>query len=1532
MTKKLSNMNRLAIRHLITIWLLFLNLGVVASWARPFSDSLNHVTKGSVTTISGQRYFTELNGPLNNIEEVTDPMLLPELFLADSLEEKRARAHSLRDKVEQAQRFRETLDAFSVVDLPMGVIKSGGLLDYSIVIDKVTWTRKVATLEAYMSFTVPQTGDRIAFGGKIPLTKEGGIAGIVKIYLLGDHVIKMNNNSLLTLKGSFTNNTFVELDCNGFKAMSLEGEVEFSKDLLIPENEKGDADESKRLKINFQAYVQDWNELMVKVSVPPFQVKGLRDVGFTVQDAYMDWSDLTNPTGLAFPLNYQSSYTGGGQQNLWRGFFLRQAQIRLPKKMKEDNNSTRTSLTITNLIIDDTGFSGIATGTNLIQEGSMSGWSYSLDRLKVGVVSNHVEEFDLAGKITVPAFQHEGKPVRMGYRAAQGAEGNYIFSVTIVDQVKLPLWGADVILNQGSGIIVREKNDQFYPTATLNGMLSINTLSKGPKSTLTGIRFEQLILSTEAPYFRPGTFGFGSGDANAKASGFPLVIRNVGIKSDNNDVGLSFDVTLNISGKAKDEGFSGTAGLIVWGSMGAPSSQTQGENKAIGNANDGSWEFKKVEITAVGIDIKKPGVYELNGMVRFFDNDPTYGDGFGGNIKGVFKNNIVVTAEALFGRTPTFRYWFADALGTFGNGLLMAPGFYAYSFGGGFYSSMKQSSQKSLSGIGASASGITYLPDENSMGLRAYMDFGAKPVESFNGNVTLAIAMNRSGGINSVSLIGNAYFLTPTVTNGIELIKAGASSVATEEKKKPDLASPRSQVYGSVNLLFDNENNVFHGNIEVYVNVVGGIVKGIGAGNKAGWAVVHFSQEEWYILIGTPEQPIGLEVARLFKSKSYFMMGKNLPGSPPPPAKVSEILGGVNLDYMRDMNALQSGLGFAFGMSFGVDTGDLRFLMFYGRFSAGAGFDIMLKNYGDRYHCEGSTGPMGINGWYANGQAYAFVQGKVGIKVNLKFYKGDYDILAIGAAAILQAKGPNPFWMKGIVGGQYRILGGLVKGNCRFEVTVGKDCKPVGEQNLLDNTSIIASISPGKGEKDVNVYNGPQVAFNIPVDKIFEMTDIEDRKHAYRARLAGFSLTKSGTPIEGAFIWNDNKDVLVLDPRDILDPKKEFVARATVLFEEKIGDAWQPVVYDGARVEEVVESTFETGEAPDQIIPSNIEYSYPVTGQYNFYPEESNRGVVQLKKGQQYLFTPSSEWMQKIRLSNPDTQTYSDFDFVYKAEEKRIEFTLPGDIGLEKVYQLEILNIPRQNKVAMDANVKSVERNLSNEAGETTVTSKKVEGQVNLIEIKSLYRSNFRSSKYRTFEEKINSLSLSNSFTIDQGVNRFRLSAYFRGEEFFDSHELNLIPELSPALILDADLESSPWYKEDVYPIVYEGYPLLGFVKLSRDTSIFGVPPKRSVVITQTKSDYWLGTNEPPLVSANLGISTLNNDLMLTMTDDYYTLQSQIANLIVEHPSSYNTRLNRLLVQPFPVMRNGQYTINIRYFVPGNKNASSGGKWILNKR
>jgi hypothetical protein len=1455
---------------------------------------------------------------------ITDPITIPNVFLADSTEQQRDYAHGLLERVTQEQRFLESIDALSEVELPIGIVKAGGILDYTILIDRINFTTQGATMDVFVSLALPQSDKRIAFKGKIPLSKEGGIAGTAKVSLLGDHYLQLSANTLLTIKGS--DKSYVEFDCNGFKGINLTAQVEFSRDMIIPENPNGTQKlEPERVKVEFTTYAQSLNDLMVAVTFPPFQVKGLKNFGFHIQQAYMDWSDLANPPGLQFPEGYTSPFIQAGMPNLWQGFYLQRLDIKLPPSFAQRGNKQRLTIGVERMILDDQGFTGKLFAQNVIAEGDMSGWQYTLDKVAVELVTNQVKGFELAGLLSIPVVKtKDGKPARFGYLAQRGADGNYIFAVSVQSEVKLPLFVADVKLFPGSSVTVKEKNDKFYPSASLNGELSISALSKGPKATFSGIRFERMIISSEAPHFTPGTFSFGKEGESSSVSKFPLVINNITVKSEGGRVGLGLDVTINIGGKPEEEGFGGTGSLIVWGKREVEST-TGNDGQDITSKDD--WKFDKIELTGIAVNIKKPNVIELAGSIKFFDADPTYGDGFKGAIKGTIgKMGVSMSIEALFGKMPTYRYWYADALVEFKSGIPIVPGVLsAMGFGGGFYYKMKQSAVPIASTLGLTPSNVVYVPDENSLGVRAIMKIGTLRPEAMNGDVSFEIAMNKHGGINSVTFAGNANFMSLAAL-GEDKLKELATSAAAGKLTEKLAALIKGQVFGSMKLHFDNVNDVFHGNFEIYVNVAGGIIRGVSSGNKAGWAVLHFDKNEWYIHIGTPDQPIGLEVARIFKSKSYFMLGHNLPGSPPPPQKVSEILGNIDLDYMRDLNALGDGNGIAFGLHFIVDTGDMKFLMFYGSFSAGAGLDFMLKDYGDDAHCSGSSETIGIDGWFANGQAYAFVEGKVGIKVKLRFIKGNFDILKIGVAAVLQAKGPNPFWMRGIVGGQYRILGGLVKGNCKFEVTIGKDCQVVRETNPLEDVAMIAEISPVKGSSDVDVFNAPQVAFNIPIGEQFDITDKENIRHLYRSTLKELNVLEGTSTVAGDLRWNQNNDVVAFDSYDVLPPQKEIKVSVKIAFEEYKNGQWTTAIFQGEAIEEKGETTFKTAQAPDYIPANNVVVSYPLPGMYNFYPKEYTEGFVELKKGQPYLFDPQKEWIQKIHFTESTSKSNIESNLSYNAAEKRVYYTISRNLLNSKFYTMSVVNIPAQSTV-LDANITKIEREVTGgeDAGQATITTKAIEGNLELRDVKTIYASHLRTSNYNTFTEKASAVKLSQTFRLSVEANIFQLGAYMVGQELFDNFEISGGENYKPLVQYEAGLEQNDWFNNYAKPIIYEGYPLLGkFTITSRDINLLGLLPTKSVFVDEY--DY-----NPVVTKENLGISFeppspysyIVYDLMVPMYSDYRDIQRHVAGYITNNPDKINARFERILINRMPMYRYGKYNVKLKYVIPGvNKEAS----------
>lgn len=1462
--------------------------------------------------------FQDLSLP-GNANTKSDPIVIDHASIADTVLDKRNYAHQLLESVLSKQRFLESLDALSEIGLPVGVVKTGGAADYSILIDRIQFTKEGAVMDVYVSLALPKSGSRIAFHGRIPLSAEGGISGNAKVFLLGDHQIPLNNASLIIIKG--TERSYVEFNCNGFLGVNLDAELEFSNDLLLPENETGEA-KNERLKIAFTTYTQSLNDIMIGIAIPPFQVRGLEGFGFHLTKAYLDWSDLSNPPGIIFPLNYTSSVVKAGLENLWHGIYLRELEVKLPPAFGQRNSSSRVAIGIQQAILDDQGFTGEVYAENVIQEGDMNGWGYTLDKVGIRLLTNQVSGFELEGKLTIPVVKgKDGKTTQFGYIAHRGADSNYIFSVQVKDQLRLDLWAADINLKEGSSVSVTERENKFYPAAKLNGELTFNFSGKGPKASFNSIRFEEMVISSEAPHFKPGTFGFGREGQNSSISKYPVVFDNIALKSEEKRVGLAFDLIINITGKPEDESFAGKAGLVVWGVQDA-----EPKKDADGNVIEldrYGWHFDRVELTAVKINIKKPKIIELAGEIRFYDENPTYGEGFKGSVKGTIQA-IKVQAEVLFGKTDAFRYWYADALVELKTGIPIVPGVLsAFGFGGGYYSKMKQSPTPVTGTIGRSPSGITYVPDESTVGIRAIVLIGTPRPEAMSGDVALEVNINRYGGINSVTFTGNANFMSAATLTNNQIKEMAAAAVAGKLTEKLSRLS-RGQVYGSIKLHFDNVNDVFHGNLEVYVNVAGGIVRGVSAGNKAGWAVLHFEKSDWYVHIGTPDQPLGLEVARIFKSKSYFMLGKNLPGSPPPPPQVSEILGETDLDYMRDMNALESGMGIAFGLHFLVDTGDLRFLMFYGRFSAGTGLDFMLKDYGNEYHCAGSSGPMGINGWYANGQAYAFVMGKVGIKVNLRFYKGTFDILSIGAAAILQAKGPNPFWMKGTVGGYYRILGGLVKGKCRFDVTVGKDCKPVGEENLLKEVDMIAQISPANASTNVDVFNTPQVAFNIPVGEVFEITDIESKKHYFRAVLDEFVVLNGTQPLNGNLTWNNESDVVIFDAADILPGEKKLKAKARLTFEEKLNGVWTKVKFDGTIVMETAETGFETGKAPDHIPENNVSLSYPLINQLNFYPGEYHEGFIQLKAGQPYLFQPGKEWMQKVRLTEPLTGKYIESALIYHQKDQRLTFKIPGGFENSKVYQFEIVNIPTEN-LGIDQNVTKVdtEININQSAGTATFTTQSIEGERSSTEAKVLYTSRFRTSKYNTFIEKMNAITLSPAIRLSRGINIFQLISYFKGDEAFSTAEVSGTSDFEKLISMEAILQGNAWYEGFAQPLIYDGYPLLGWMKINRASRYeLGIPPVRDIFIENIKQPNTLQDNVESFRSHSFTNEYLAYNLGESVASDFYDLQKHAVNYVADDPSRITPRLEVLVVKPLPYIRYGSYRLKITYKIPGTNKVS----------
>jgi hypothetical protein len=1114
--------------------------------------------------------------------------------------------------------------------------------------------------------------------------------------------------------------------------------------------------------------------------------------------------------------------------------------------------------------------------------------------------------------------------------------------------MKFNIWaGSKVDIYEASYLEVRVQDKKFLPKAVLHGQMVIQAkLSEGGKGVeLADIKFESLQIQAVKPYIQVGAFSFGSEALQQKMAGFPISIQNIGMKNINDtEIGLDFNLLLNLTGEGGGS-FAADAGLTVIGAR----------------SNDGGqqrWRFKEIVVRSIKVDING-GAFKINGSLTFYKNDVAYGDGFNGVVKAEFTPGIKVSATAIFGSVTGQRYWYADAMASFTPGIPIFPGVAFYGFGGGAYYKMKMATDGSGSDLGRTASGVVYVPDMRSgLGIKAIINIGSAPSDqAFNGDVTFEVAFFSGGGIRTISMTGNAFIATPKLDGQMGKLTASVSKLASnfealEQRANAATMGMASQVTGQESMIksihgdigsaagskgaisarafiqYDFENRELHGNFNVRINLAGGIVEGNGD------AVLHFAPKEWYVYVGTPDQRITMKMGIgpiKAGTTSYFMVGSKIPGSPPPPPEVSKILGGVDLDYMKDLNTIATGGGFAFGASFEINTGDLTFLMFYANFHAGAGFDIMLKNYGNTY-CEGSNDRIGINGWYANGQVYAFFKGDIGLRVKVFGKKKNVEILSVAAAAILQAQFPNPFWMRGIVGGRFSALGGLVKGNCQFQVTLGKKCEmvTVDEGSALDNIKVISQLTPGNGEKDINVFNTPQVVFNMPVDKIFKL-DENGTEKSFRIKLEYFKLVAGTKELAGSLQWNEAQDVVAFNSIEVLPPTSTIKAVVQVNFEEQVNGAWVIVRENGQAIIEKSEVSFTTGVAPDYIPLENIEYSYPVIGQLNFYKDESKDGYIKLKRGQGYLFEPTTDWVQLGRFTEKDGASVN-YNFTYA--NTMLTFGIPtGNLKNDRIYAFEILNVPKAKAGAVDRNVEEVNTKVTSDNNllDTEIKSKKAEGAIEELQEKSILTAYIKTSKYASLAQKVKAINLA---TTMKGLRILWdvdfLKTRFTMDEAFDKAELtgSLYSANKPLISLEADLSDNSYYNNKIFPLIYEDYPIDGIATIAhRDIRQLGNPPVKAVSMTQQPSNFELNQND--LTYNNITTDRyFYYDLPYYYYYDFVEIQSKVVKKYLSS-GSWPARAGKLIWGSFPMITKGSYKVKVSHTLPGKGTVTSTQALVL---
>lgn len=1427
--------------------------------------------------------------------------------------------------------------------VPDSIVKLVNGTKYAVVI----WDSKVdkgnAYFSAMLSVSIPSSDEKLIFAAeRIPFSNSSGINGKARLKLVQDISIGKGNVINLTFKA---NETYADIDCNGFQLMSLAGEIELSRDYVLKEKPDGTISD-ERVKAGFSIATKDFSDFMLKVSLPTFQVKGLKDFSFTVKDAYLDFSDYVNPAGIPLSADYDPTYNTPEGALLWQGLYLQQLKVKLPRFVKKEEggaSSARLEIIADGMLIDDKGISGAFEAGNLLslEKGTLGGWSISLDKVRIQLLKNQLTQGLFAGTIALPIA---GKKDTLGYMCKIGLDNSYLFQARVAQKkLSFPMFCAkEVSLFPNSSLTVQIKDDDAKIRANLSGVITLGASfgaeGSSDKLALDNVKFEELEIANYEPYIAIKGIEYTNAEKNPSVSGFPITINSIGFRASNNILQLKVNMGVNFTAKIAASG-----GIVVRAKM----EKVDGKTK---------FTFMDVGLDALGVDAEITKI-TIKGSVVFFKEEPEFGNGFKGNLAltvAIGAAPIKVEAGALFGRIGTHRYWFADAAVS-GFRIPVFSGVNITGFAGGVYQGMTKSTT-TKNPLSTTISGQRYVPDPQAgIGFQAGVTISIPDPKTISAKVMLELAFNKDASLRRIFFLGEATIMdvqlpgadaaagilksvnalnasadatAKGVTNDIPILKqfSGMDNNQVSNTFGGQRSSPPA-LKAAITLDYNFNNNEFLATFDAYINLYGGVVKGTaGPDGHAGGGSLFISAKNWNLNFGKPSSPISISVLGIATFTSYVMVGTEIEGSPAPPSAVARILGlqPSDLDYMRDLNALGTGKGFAFGARFDVETGDRQFLIFYYRITGGMGFDVMLKDYGKNAYCEGRSGPLGINGWYANGQVYAYFQGSVGINVKLLFIKGRYEILRVGAAAILQAKLPNPTWVKGIIGGEYSILGGLVSGSCRIEAEFGEECKVRRQGDELAGIDVISALTPDNNKTDVSVFVKPQAVFNIPVNEPFEYTDEADpsRNKTFRAKLEEFVLKeKEGANVQGQMEWNKDNTIVAFSSDEILPPTKGIMCNVKIVFEQLKDGVWTPYRNDKGAVEmETKEIQFATGAAPDNIPFENIQYAYPVVGQKNLFKDYSSVGYLQLKRGQAYLFANAAYTSNaKFEIQGAKAQL---IPATYTVAQKRVDFKLP-EMASNTIFDFSLVNTPKDNNASLDKNVTTTKKEVlasGSEGGSTTVNTKQAEGEILNVEDKILVAYNFRTSYYNDLTNKLREIAGYRGYYSMSSWQTNTVSAeYTLTKEPFDATEILGSDELPPTIVFDVDIKNAPWYTTYMQPLVYKDYPLFGKFSLRRDTSLYGWVPTRNVSLTQSPQLDNLKDAEVAAGKLKAGQATvkMTGNFHVMMFEDFTELRNQVANA---SRKEFNEAYGRMLMSSFPGIatnRNDTYPVNIYYRMPG---------------
>lgn len=842
--------------------------------------------------------------------------------------------------------------------------------------------------------------------------------------------------------------SYIEIDCNGFKEMYLKGDVLFSSDIMTNAKNPNDF-----VKASFAAKFDDLRNILFEASINgDFKVKATDDVIYTGYGLVVDFSTKENGKDFAFPKYYENPFAAG-DEIYWTGFAIKKLNVNLAEEFPD---FPLTDVSANNMLIDETGVSGWFTAsmsfgkdksTNKKQQNTTpsgtdgtannnsgtggtpnnnSGTTASTNKEKNSTIEAEFSEIGIglshgkiiAGSVTgtmtiKPLKDSQDQPLTLalqGTIASNPVSKHLEFDITTTIKKDLKytlpfLKTTNVIVGQGtsisysksyetetleSGEIVETGKVNRVFTLTLNGGLDI----KNKLLNVDGLKFEGLKFSSAKPHFQNGNFSLNSVDVPS-LHGLPFGLKSIGVASKDGDAILTPEVYLSLIGKESDD--DAKQGVSVAASFDVIA--------GVDETKTFDWYIKGLKLRKIDVDVSY-SAFRLRGMIEGYNDHPMYGDGFHGALGfSMEMPPISADAETYFGKTnyidgtqttkDKYRYWYAYANVNMPPGtLIFPPSVFLGSVSLSVYNRIRYDYNDNLCMI------TKVYPDKSKgFGFKAGVGFYVAKDNLINAKVTMGLDFSASGGISNINLNGHVGVMS----------KKGMEDPFLE---------------GIIKVKYDFENRIFSLDTKVYPG--GGISKYV---SGQAYIKLRTYPESWYCNIGRVDDPNYLSFLGIATAKSYLMFGDSVPTYLPPldPA-ISAYFNvdqstATSTDHSEDFG---DGTGFAFGIALGVEA----------HLNAFVYADLVFKGGTDLLVVRKEGMQCGNSKYRASGRVYVYLAGGAGIK----FRKKKFEVVGFSAAADLEGEIPKPIYIQGRVAFDYRLLGGLLKGSARAKYKTGTTC------------------------------------------------------------------------------------------------------------------------------------------------------------------------------------------------------------------------------------------------------------------------------------------------------------------------------------------------------------------------------------------------------------------------------------------------------------------------------------------------------------